>query len=325
MEDITIIFAKQAKLLHAMFLSLGIVTILGKLVIFYYESHKKLKVNDMYVDWMARKPMYQISQRHLNKLTLRTFILYYGYIKITALIGMVLITLIAISVTITTYLYYDYGNSIILWLWTVIFIITVNQIKNIMVIGTFLFYVPITILNYRFDELIEKLRVSIRWNNEQRIHHVLQSYNELISIVQQLSGPYNMIIGLVYCIVPYFLALCLELTKIDRDDLLFSILKGVFFALFILANINAFIINQISASITVRNKSIHKYLYPMFCSKRKTRIRTKLSIDSFIARLNTQFIGFYCFNLFEFTKMAFYQYAFSVSTCYFLTKNVLLK
>ena len=139
----------------------------------------------------------------------------------------------------------------------------------------------------------------------------------------KISGPYNMIIGLVYCIVPYIITLCLESTKIDGDDLLFTLMKGAIFCLFVKANVNAFIINQISASITVRNKSVHKYLYPMFCSKRKTRIRTKLSIDSFIARLNTQFIGFYCFYLFPFTKMAFYKYAFTVSTCYFLITNIL--
>ena len=177
---------------------------------------------------------------------------------------MVLVALFAISVTIATYLNYEFGNVIILWLWTIVFIMTSNQIKNIMLIGAFLFYVPITLLNYRFDELIEKLRVSIRWNNEQRVHQVLQSYNELIDVVQQLSGPYNMIIGLVYCFVPYIIVLCLELSKIERHDLLFTSIKVTFFGLFVLANINAFIINQISASITVRNKSIQKYLHIYF-------------------------------------------------------------
>ena len=323
LKDFTLIFGKQVQFVHAMFFSLGIVTILGKLIIFYLESRKKLILNDMVVDWKARKPLYQISEKHLNKITLRAFILYYGYIRITGFIIMFMVTLIATRVTITTYLYHNYGNVIILWFWTIIFIINSNQIKNIMLIGTFLFYIPITRLNYIFDELIERLRVSIRWNNEQRIHQVLHSYNELIGVVQQLSGYYNMVIGLVYCIVPYIIALCLELTKIDRHDLLFTLLKRAFLGLFIITNVNAFIINQISASITVRNKSIHKYLYPMFCSNRKTRIHTKLKIDSFIARLNTQFIGFYCFNLFKFTKMAFYQYAFTVSTSYFLIKSFL--
>ena len=190
-------------------------------------------------------------------------------------------------------------------------------------IGTFIVYIPIIFLNYRFDELIEKLRVAIRWNNEQRIHQILKSYNEVIAVIQQLSGLYNIIIGLVYCIVPYIMAINIEIINIKRKDLIFKSLKMLYLFIFILLNIAIFIINQISASITVRNKSIHKYLYPIFIRERKTRIRTKLSIDSFIARLNTQFIGFYCFNLFKFTKMAFYQYAFTVSISYFLIKNIL--
>ena len=63
----------------------------------------------------------------------------------------------------------------------------------------------------------------------------------------------------------------------------------------------------------------------MFCNHRNRKLQIKLKIDSFIARLNSQFIGFYCFNLFEFTKMAFYQYALTISTCYFLIINFLKK
>ena len=233
LKDFTLIFGKQAQLVDAMFFSLGMVTILGKLVIFYYEIHRKLKINDMFVGWKERKPMYQLSEKHVKKLTIRSFILYYGYIKMIGSIGMLFVILIATIVTIETYLYYNYGNVIILLFWTIIYIMTAHQIKTTLILGTFMFYVPITSLSYRFDELIEKLRVSIRWNNEQRIHQVLQSYNEVIDCVQQLSGPYNMIIGLVYCIVPYIIALSLEMTKIDRHDSLYNILKLTFFGLFV--------------------------------------------------------------------------------------------
>ena len=322
LKDATMIFGKQANLVQAVLFSLGMVTLLGKLVMVYYEGRKNLKVYDLIVGWKARKPSYQISNHHLKKITLRSFILYYGYIRILGSIAYFILISIVISITIVAYLYHDYGNVIILWFWSFIVITTFNQIKIVILIGTFLFYVPISIINYRFDELIKNLRVSIRWNNEQSLHQLLANYDEAIAIVQQLSGPYNMIIGLVYCLVPYVIAISLELTKIDRDDLLFQLLKLAFLTLFILTNVNAFIINQISASITVRNKSIPRYLYPVFTKRGNARIRMKLELESFIARLNTEYIGYYCLNLFKFTKMAFYQYAFSVSTCYFLIANV---
>ena len=322
LKDATLIFGKQANLVHAMLFSLGMVAILGKLVMVYYEGRKNLKIFDLIVDWKARKPGYQLSHEQLKKIKLRAFILYYAYIRIIGSIAYFILTSIVVSITIVSYLYHDYGNVIILWFWSIIVITTFNQIFIIILIGTFMFYVPISIINYRFDELIKNLRVSIRWNNEQALHQVLENYNEAIAIVQNLSGPYNMIIGLVYCLVPYIIAISLELTKIDRDDLLFQLLKLAFLTTFILTNVNAFIINQISASITVRNKSIPRYLYPVFARRGNARIRMKLELESFIARLNTEYIGYYCLNLFKFTKMAFYQYAFSVSTCYFLIANV---
>ena len=150
-------------------------------------------------------------------------------------------------------------------------------------------------------------------------------YNELIDVVQQLSGPYNMIIGIIYCVTPYIISIIIELIRIKLDDIFFKWVRIMLLLLFIVTNIGVFMINQISASITVRNKSIHKCLYPMFINGRNRKLQIKLKIDSFIDRLNTQFIGFYCFNLFKFTKMAFYEYALSASSCYFLIINVLEK
>ena len=239
--------------------------------------------------------------------------------------GFFLTILMSLWATITTYLYFDYGNIIILCFWTIIVIIWSYEAIFLFAMPTFFFSIPITHLNYLFDELIDKLRVSIKWNNEQRLHQVLQSYHQLIGCVQQLSGPYNMVIGLVYCFFPYIISINIELMRIKRNDLLFKWLRIAFLVLFIIQNIALFIINQISASITIRNKSIPRHLYPMFFNGRQRKLQIKLKIDSFIARLNTQFIGYYCFNLFKFTKMVYYQYVLSVSSCYFLIIDVFKK
>ena len=227
LKDGTIIFGKQANIVHAELLSLGMVTLIGKLVMAYYESRKNIKLIDIFVDWKARKPMYRMSQKHLKKITLKAFILYYVYMRIFGSIVMYICAAIVIIITQLAYLNCDYGNVIILWFWTIIIILTFNQIKYIMLSGAIIFNVPITLLNYKFDELIKKLRVSIYWNNHKDLHQVLQSYDELIGITKQLSGPYNMVIGLVYCLVPYIISICVQLMKIERDDLLFKLLRMV--------------------------------------------------------------------------------------------------
>ena len=250
-----------------------------------------------------------------------TSILYYGYIRILGSIGIFIFTFATISLTIVYYLYYDYGNVIVLCFWTPLLIFMTYQTSVVLLMATVLFYLPITLLNYKFDELIKKLRVSIRWNNEHGFYKILAIYDHLIVVVNELSGPYNMIIGITYCFGSYLIAINMKVLKIKCDDLLFLVLQNASLFLLIISMVNAFLINQISASITVRNKSFTMFLYPVLCWKMDRRIRMQLKIDSFIARLKSEFVGFYCFHWFKFTKMAFYQFAMTISVCYFLLSN----
>ena len=324
LKDGTRVMVDASKLLSAMFFSLGIVTMVGKLTIVYYEKRSNFKFFDIVVGLKMGNPIYKISKEQLNKLILKSFILYHIYAKIFGLIVVLFADFCTILATIAVHLNGDYGNVVILWISTLNILFVFHQFP-ILLVASYILYVPITLLNFKLDELIRKLRISIKWNNESGIHKVLKSYNELIDIVQQLSGPYNVIIGIVYCFVPYLIAVSIELVKLDKDDTILIIIEYLHWFVFIFAILTSFIINQLSASITVRNKTIPRYLYPMFFNERNLKLRTKLKIDSFIARLNQQFIGFYCFNLFKFTKLAFYQYAFSVTSTYILVFNFFKK
>ena len=324
LTDATIIMGDGSKLLCAMFFSLGLLLMVGKLMFVYYEKQSKIKFIDMVVGLNMGNPIYKISMEHRNKLTLRSFLLYNIYIKIFGLFAVLFGEFCTICGTIVVHVYGDYGNVILLWISSLNILFVFNQFQILFWVG-YLFYLPITLLNYKLDELINKLRFSIKWNHDTGISNVLDSYNELIDIVKQLSGPYNIIIGLVYCFVPYLIAISVELVKLDTDDLILILIEYLHWLVFIFTILTSFIINQLSASITVRNKSIPKHLYPIFINERNIKLRTKLKIDSFIERLNKQFIGYYCFNLFKFTKLAFYQYAFTVSCTYILVFNFFKK
>ena len=47
-----------------------------------------------------------------------------------------------------------------------------------------------------------------------------------------------------------------------------------------------------------------------------------MKIEAFIARLNGDFIGFYCLNLFKFTKLAFFQFFYALTTVYILINGI---
>ena len=321
LKDVTMLLGEQAILVHALLFSISLVTISIKFLMLYYEAKSELKIYDIIVAIKARDQSYMLSQEHFTKIKLITSIIYYGFVRIVGFIIVLVFSCTITSFTIVAYQHHDYGNVITLWLWTFLLIYTINQIRIVLMMGAFFFYLPISVLNYKFDELIKMLRTSIRWNNENKFDRILESYDQLTIAVKQLSGPFNLIIGITYCVCPYLIAINIELLNIDRNDFLFIILQKAFWLLLIGANIDAFVINQISASISVRNKLFPRYLYPVFCWKRNISIRMVLKIDSFINRLNEQFVGFYCFNWFKFTKMAFYQYALTISSSYILISN----
>ena len=96
-----------------------------------------------------------------------------------------LFSLVIIGITIVTYQHYVYGNIIVLYFWSVLFIYVGNQVRIVLLMPTVYFYLPIFLLNYKFDELIE-LRISLRWNKENNFDKILVSYDKLTVVIKQL-------------------------------------------------------------------------------------------------------------------------------------------
>ena len=60
-------------------------------------------------------------------------------------------------------------------------------------------------------------------------------------------------------------------------------------------------------------------LYQLYLSNKYeilSDIIMKMKMDSFIARLNEEYVGFYCFNLFEMTKLVVLEYFYVFLTVY---------
>ena len=82
LKDMSIILGKQAYLFHALVFSFAMSLLVAKLIVVYFEISKNFNAFDFFfVDCKARKPLYNLNSRHLNKITLRAFILFYGYLQ----------------------------------------------------------------------------------------------------------------------------------------------------------------------------------------------------------------------------------------------------
>ena len=66
------------------------------------------------------------------------------------------------------------------------------------------------------------------------------------------------------------------------------------------------------------NNIIVKLLHPIQFDKRFKTRQMKLKIDSLIAKLNEEFVGFYCLYAIKFNRKSFYQYIIGLSTTYLL-------
>ena len=147
-KDGLMVFGKQANSVYALLLSLGMVTFFAKLTMVFYESRSQIGVFDLMVAWKARVSHFTIRSDHERSLTVKAFLLYYVYLKFLGNIVFFFIMFGAFAVTIGAYLYFDYGNVVLLWLWTLAFMVVMKQMILVVLIGSFFFYIPISGLIY---------------------------------------------------------------------------------------------------------------------------------------------------------------------------------
>ena len=274
LRDGGIVFGDQAHIFYLFGFILYSVTLCVKLSIFYCEStYYKMNFLVLLTDYQAQTPFYKLNLKHLKSIKNKSDLIYYicmrGLTRFTWITGLTVAFVCSVYAQVNLEV-----NVIFFWLTFLLFIPAFFEIISPICSTLFIFYLPILIINYKLDELINLLKFSIRLRNDKGINVFLSSYHHLTIIIKQISGLYNFGIGIVYCIVSYLIALTLQIAQIERDDLIFISIKYLFYYVFILGNFIAYLINRISASITVRNKQ----LFLDFCSRFSFRI-TVLEIE----------------------------------------------
>ena len=193
-------------------------------------------------------------------------------------------------------------------------------------------------LKWKQDEIIKSIRFHLIWRNKVRLYNNLRVYHSFTITFDKVSKPINMLIGMMYAMTPVILSQAIMMvTKQEINNEWKTIVKRLTIIYITIIMIVVFIINHLCTSITTANQSIAKYLYKVFNDQNFNRlsqqsvglnlnynfgqlinIKIHMKIDSFIARLNEEYIGFYCFNLFPFTKLAYFQFLYIFMTSFLL-------
>ena len=212
---------------------------------------------------------------------------------------------------------YDFLKLLINLIW---FTFCFNHAIHWILLANYAVYISLIYMNLKFVDILHSLRVRIRWNNGQGLMAAMVDYHKEIQLIHSLSEAYNIILGYIYLIAPYIMVLELKLLLISDKPLYISIYFVVLFIFFIAV---IYMFNMLCASVTTKNRNAPRQLYRVFCSYKFINFQHRLKILGLLEKLNYDFVGFYCLNLFKFTKMLFYQYLFNIASAYMLVTKLL--
>ena len=288
-----------------------------KLVLLYYERKRKLYLINMINSWIIFRSFDLKPDKSFKLDKLINFLFGVSYIIFT-MIKLALFLIITLN-SIIGYLYHDYFIFKLV-LNDLYYMIMLQHVNHIFLLMIFVVFVTIVYFNYKFEEILKTLRVAIRWNNTRGIMNAIAAHHSTTDLIHKLSYAYNIIIGTLYMIVPYVLVLML---KAQLTPGLPLYIRAIIIAMFIITSIIIHLFNILCASVTVKNNRAPLQLYRVYCSYKYINLQFRLKILLILEKLTGDFVGFYCLNLYKFTKITYYTYFITLFTTYILVSKLL--
>ena len=291
---------------------------LGKIFIFSLERNRKAHILTLLHSWQTNhRHLFGLNKVNTNKLIIGSQLVYWTIHYLTTSV-IAIFNAIILYYSVISYFSYNYHLAHIS-LHTIAALIWFRNTANFGSVSFISLIMPITMINYKFDEILKALRVNIRWNNATKIIDSIEEHDKTTQLLNELGDMYSRILFVFYLVWPYSMSTLIKLFLVPGLNKFVKV-----FIIFIVVSLTIlnYFFNYICASITVRNKNAPKYLYSKFIRSNKMRISIKMKIEAFLLRLLTEFIGIYCLNMFKFTKLSFYQYFMTISSAYVLIYNL---
>ena len=171
-------------------------------------------------------------------------------------------------------------------------------------------FIIIEFMKWKFQSIIDMISSNIFLINEG-----IHKYNKMYIIMSKITKPMNTFISILYIFFPIYYSCALNIA-FDNMTSKFGTLLTIILALMVFSgNYMSFLL---LSSISNTNHLFLKYLYSLLIDNNFNQRVLRRRIDSFIARLNIEFIGFLCLSLMKFESSSFYEYLIGLSSTYFL-------
>ena len=311
------VFTNQIQMIYMAEFLTTLFVLFGKMNVLKLEHNRRFHILTLLNYWQTNPDLFDLNPVNTKKLIVRSVFVFWA-VKWTRTFIIGITDCFIIYYAIIAYMYHNF-HLVDLIVHTMALLIWIANTVNFAYICLFCVFAPITMLNYKFDEILKSLRINIRWNNTNKTMEFIEQHQQTTQLLNDLAVLYSTILGTIYIVLPYIMSVAIKLFVMPGFNLF---LRLIMICIFVSNIIFIYLFNYIFASITVRNRDAPKYLYFYFFRSTKLRITTRLKIEEFLVRLNNEFIGVYCLNMFKFTKMSFYQYFMSVSSAYILISKL---
>lgn len=302
-------------LISGVYICGGIIASFRQFLNLYFEQKFKFKAIDVLHGLMIKDPKYHLETKYQRSFNLRSRLM--SELLLESLLDSTTLVLI-VGMGLTGYrAYTEPGThhslvkvviSVIAW------IVWYRYLLAIYLADFFIFYCITLYLKYSFRQLVPRLKSGI----DQTIA-VIDAHNSLTSLTETLNKFFCNSLGIVYACATPAVNILLTLAMTDGTALW---KRFIFIFVFVELQVLMYLITYSAASISTENKNIPKSIYQIFI-RRRIPLKNALKLMSFLEKLCSRFVGFYCFDFFPYTKMSFYEFFFLISCNYMLiNKNL---
>ena len=292
--------------------------LMGDTLQYYLESKHQLFYLDLIWNIKTQSYSYLLPTKYWNKLSKNSFIM--GKVFNMLLDKILTPWLAIIFPLISVKAYFDESIKHNLAILSLNCLATILWVRHCLInsMGAcFVSFMTIKFLEYKFKQLIDMIN-----GNTLLIPRVIVDFDTTCRIIKQLSILFNIALSLVYMFFPFFFVFIIQII-IDETTTNSGRLLLLFFM--IIAVIVNYYVFDVMSSISTANKSIVKHLYPIIVDRNFRKLRLRLRIDSFIARLNEEFVGFICLRYVDLKRSTFLIYIISITRAYFLVSSLVFQ
>ena len=301
----------KIKIMAYLLLTGGCVTSLNLLMHGYFEAGHKFYCLDLLYHLSRKSRAYRLEAKNEKNYSIFSYLLFQFLFRHQ--LKTVTIFLIGGFTSSAVMAYLDTvveHNIICLTINLVFMTIWVRQTVIIGLSKSSLLFLSILYIKFKFKEIFERMKKSIETKDRIWMYSSIVKHSNTSDLTHNLSHYVSYIIGFVFT---FGSSLMVILFTCATDQSLNPGIRAFWVLIFITLCLMCYTINVMSASISTANKSIAKHLYPIFIENRFNNFYINVKIEAFIARLSRVYIGFYCFNLFKFTKLAFFEFFLCVN------------